>query len=462
MADFINFEAEADFINPEDAKQNGKKDDDEVSDISDVDSENSFIDNEEVQTDVNFYRHFANVENDIEQVLKDAHNEVLEDIDRLDEISNLCNGSEDEAETDDFKNFEIDIQKFKDTLFPRVDAENEKIENQFCKAILYALRFHKNGLMDVCNNEDFEKITDKNLIQEISQPKKIKSIIELQKFINMCYEISPILAKHNYFLRVFELKNNFRQFEMKDKNKREIVRQLSSCLIEKYSSFTIISIEYQKKQRKLFKLIDIIYKPTKHIEIEPLCYFSDDISKAYSSLHLNGKKGLSRAHKCYQCYCRNKFFILKLRQKRHMENFSGRPEVVYNFNNQNLISYQDNFRAKGDIPFTIYSDFETTAPTDNCLDPEQKKMFVVSYVMIVAFHPDLHLDRIITQRCFAHSLEQLTTLDYFCREQITFIEPHLIKMLKDMAFEVSKRSCKNSIGQMFSIESALIKKTLLK
>ena len=78
MADFINFEAEADFINPEDAKQNGKKDDDEVSDISDVDSENSFIDNEEVQTDVNFCRHFANVENDIEQVLKDAHNEALE------------------------------------------------------------------------------------------------------------------------------------------------------------------------------------------------------------------------------------------------------------------------------------------------------------------------------------------------------------------------------------------------
>ena len=66
----------------------------------------------------------------------------------------------------------MDIQKFKDTLFPRVDAENEKIENQFCKAILYALRFDKNGLTDVCNNEDFEKIIDKNLIQEISQPKK--------------------------------------------------------------------------------------------------------------------------------------------------------------------------------------------------------------------------------------------------------------------------------------------------
>ena len=34
-------------------------------------------------------------------------------------------------------------------------------------------------------------------------------------------------------------------------------------------------------------------------------------------------------------------------------------------------------------------------------------------------------------------------------------------MLKDCANEVSKRQCKNSLGQMFSAESALVKKTLL-
>ena len=89
-------------------------------------------------------------------------------------------------------------------------------------------------------------------------------------------------------------------------------------------------------------------------------------------------------------------------------------------------------------------------------------MFVVSCVMIVAFHPKLDLDRIIIQRSFAHSIEQLTTLDYFTREQISYVETDLIKMLKDMAFEVSKRKCKNSIGKMFSIESALVKRTLLK
>ena len=83
---------------------------------------------------------------------------------------------------------------------------------------------------------------------------------------------------------------------MKDKKEREIVRELSSCVIEKYSDFSDFLIEYQKKQRKLFKPIDIIYGPTKHIEKGPLCYFSDDISKAYSSLHSEEKKGLSRSH----------------------------------------------------------------------------------------------------------------------------------------------------------------------
>ena len=102
------------------------------------------------------------------------------------------------------------------------------------------------------------------------------------------------------------------------------------------------------------------------------------------------------------------------------------------------------------------------SPLFNFLDPEQQKKFVVWYVMIVAFHPKLNLDRIIIQRSFAHSLEQLTTLDYFTREQILYIDSSIIKMLKDMAFEVAKRKCKNSNGKMFSIENASVKKTFFK
>ena len=64
-------------------------------------------------------------------------------------------------------------------------------------------------------------------------------------------------------------------------------------------------------------------------------------------------------------------------------------------------------------------------------------MFVFSYVIIVAFNPKLDLDRIIIQRSFVHSIEQLTTLVFFTREQISYVETDLMRMLKDMAFEVS-------------------------
>ena len=82
--------------------------------------------------------------------------------------------------------------------------------------------------------------------------------------------------------------------------------------------------------------------------------------------------------------------------------------------------------------------------------------------MIVAFQPELNLDRIIILRSYAHTIEQLRSLNYFSREEINFIESCLIKMSKDMALEVSKRGCKNNMEQIFSIESAFVKITLLR
>ena len=94
----------------------------------------------------------------------------------------MCDGCDSEIQIDEFQSSEIDITKFKETLFPRVDEAQEKVENQFCKAILYALRFDKNGTKDVCSKEDFENVIDKNLIKQIDRPEKFKFIIELQTF----------------------------------------------------------------------------------------------------------------------------------------------------------------------------------------------------------------------------------------------------------------------------------------
>ena len=141
-----------------------------------------------------------------------------------------------------------------------------------------------------------------------NQPEKFEFLIDLKQFNNTCHLINYVLSNHNYILRVFELKNKFRYLSMKEPKKQNIVRQRSSCLSEKYNGFQVVSIEYARKQRKNFKPIDIIYKPTKHIENKPLCYYSDDISKAYTTFYsTSNRNNLARANFCYECYYCHKF-----------------------------------------------------------------------------------------------------------------------------------------------------------
>ena len=67
-------------------------------------------------------------------------------------------------------------------------------------------------------------------------------------------------------------------------------------------------------------------------------------------------------------------------------------------------------------------------------------MFVMSYVLIVAFHSHLNFRKIIVQRSYGHSLEQLTMIDYLTNDQISFIDVTLVKQLNDIAQEVSRRN----------------------
>ena len=121
MAQFINFEVDVD----NEESDNGK----EVSDDSDLDSLKSFIvDNEEVNdNDGNFHLTLNNVETDIEHTLKEQYEKGLEDIENFDEISNLCEISEEELEIEDLKNAKEKIENFSETLFP--ETNNENIEN---------------------------------------------------------------------------------------------------------------------------------------------------------------------------------------------------------------------------------------------------------------------------------------------------------------------------------------------
>ena len=115
------------------------------------------------------------------------------------------------------------------------------------------------------------------------------------------------------------------------------------------------------------------------------CYFTQGISKAYHNFYSVGDK-TKHGFGSYEChYCR-KFFLREYRHKKHVKNCAGIPGIVHNFNTKNLIIFQDSFNAKGDLPFVKYFDFETTAPSENIFNLEQEEMFVVSYVLIVAFY----------------------------------------------------------------------------
>ena len=91
-------------------------------------------------------------------------------------------------------------------------------------------------------------------------------------------------------------------------------------------------------------------------------------------------------------YCSD-FYGRKDRYSRHIKNWTGQPGIIYDFNVQNLVTFEDNLKYKGDLLITKYIDFEATAPTDSCLNPEDKSMFVVSFAIIFAFHLGLELER---------------------------------------------------------------------
>ena len=103
---------------------------------------------------------------------------------------------------------------------------------------------------------------------------------------------------------------------------------------------------------------------------------------------------------------------------------------MYNFAIQNLMSFDDSFGNKGNLPLVAYMDFETTAPMENFLTPEQNKMFVISYALIFAFQSKLNLNCIIVltihYSSFGHLLLKSATVDYLTKDQLKFVDKDLI------------------------------------
>ena len=140
--------------------------------------------------------------------------------------------------------------------------------------------------------------------------------------------------------------------------------------------------------------------------------------------------------------------------KKHFFFCSGKAGFTFSFNNGKTIDYQDQYKNLGDVPFGIYYDFETTAGSIVFFDA---KIFVVSYCMVAAFHPDLDLPRICIFRSYDQTHEQLTSLSLFEVLEYNFFadKEHYnrstFKQL-DAAFSVQNREKNTALAEMFSIE----------
>ena len=58
-------------------------------------------------------------------------------------------------------------------------------------------------------------------------------------------------------------------------------------------------------------------------------------------------------------------------------------------------------------------------------------------------------------------MKELTTLNYLTENPMKYIDLLILIQLKDIAIYFSRRKCKNTMGQMFFIEAAFLKKALL-
>ena len=102
----------------------------------------------------------------------------------------------------------------------------------------------------------------------------------------------------------------------------------------------------------------------------------------------------------------------------HLSICATKERITYSFDNSQIIDYQDNFKYMGDVPFSVYFDFETTTGDAVFFD---WKMYVLSYCLIFTFNKSLNMDKIVTYRSFQQTSQQLYDLSHLGKNTFHFL-----------------------------------------
>ena len=118
---------------------------------------------------------------------------------------------------------------------------------------------------------------------------EIKDGIKLDRsifgFFDRCFLANQVLAKHNFFLKFFERRDDFRfQIKKKVEGKNQVTRNLSSCVLEKFNGYEIIKHQLARKEKKGFSAIEVVYESIYDEKI-PLPFFHQSNPSCLQKLH---------------------------------------------------------------------------------------------------------------------------------------------------------------------------------
>ena len=221
-------------------------------------SDEEFIDDSEINESITDHYGFTNGSRNYAEAVEDS----FSDFDFDQEPNNYCNENEiRDLEIDNFKDCKSKIENFVKTLFNPQGLNND---DSFFYAMLFAIRYQLSRKVEPCGDEQLKIDIGADIFDKIYPLKSMMKLnLDILHFENQCLKINQILNKNNLFLRIFELKEKFRCLIKQDSERKNIIRDLSSCIIEKFNGFNIARIEFERKLRQKMFPIDIIYKPVK-------------------------------------------------------------------------------------------------------------------------------------------------------------------------------------------------------
>ena len=107
------------------------------------------------------------------------------------------------------------------------------------------------------------------------------------------------------------MKDKFRYLTEDTADNKKIIRELSSCINEKFNGFNIVRIEIDQKIRQNFSPIDILYKPVKKEDEVIDCFFTDKMSLTYRATYSTGNEKKLKHSCAFRCHFCSKFFLSK-------------------------------------------------------------------------------------------------------------------------------------------------------